>query len=104
MVGKDKISLEYILIKILLDLKKKKRITNGNIEVIISPYYHIKDYLTFKLNQNSKEPLVAPMSDFTFYIYDDFSNINEYHKYNHINIDYLSDNHHGIFRVDYLVL
>lgn len=97
----NKISLEYIINKIMLDLDKGKIITNSEIEVIITPYTHMKNYLSFKLNEGSKEPLVITekITDFTFYIYDDFYNDRKYDKYHHIMINL--PNSSGKFRVDY---
>ena len=96
-----KLSLEYIINKIMLDLKKDKKIFNNEIEVVISPYIHMKNYLSFKLHESSKEPLVfvEKITGFTFYIYDDFYNDRKYGEYHHIMIN-LPDNS-GEFRIDY---
>ena len=102
----NKLSLRYILDRILFDLviNKKDDINNINNEIIvvISPYKDIKKYLSFKLNEGSEEPLVKTISkifNYTFYIYDDFYINKEYDEYKHMRI--LLPHGYGYFRVDY---
>ena len=94
------LSLKHILEKIMIDIRKtEEKLVNNEVEVIISSYSHIKEYLSFELDAGSKEPLVERIYGMVFYIYDDFYDNKEYDTHYHIFIDLPN----GGFRVDYKI-